>query len=100
MRLLTLSLLLLAASASAQSTYFVAPNGSPLGSGAITSPLTLPAALGRVAPGDTVFVRGLSEGQQVVVSALNVATNGMQIRVPETGSNGATARVETEVGEN
>ncbi len=49
---------------------------------------------------DTVFVRGLSEGQQVVVSALDVATDGMQIRVPDTGSNGATARVETKVGEN
>lgn len=55
---LPLLALLLAASASAQSTYFVAPNGSALGSGSISSPLTLPAALGRVAPGDTVYVRG------------------------------------------
>jgi hypothetical protein len=59
MRFFLLSAFLLVAPASvAQSTYFVAPNGSPLGSGAISSPLTLPAALGRVAPGDTVYVRG------------------------------------------
>ena len=56
MRRLLLSFLL-AASASAQSTYFVSTSGTPLGSGAITSTLTLPAALARVAPGDTVYVR-------------------------------------------
>ena len=58
MRHLPLLLLLVALGASAQSTYFVAPNGSPIASGAISSPLTLTAALGRVAPGDTVYVRG------------------------------------------
>lgn len=56
MRLLLLSFLL-ATSASAQSTYFVSTSGTPLGSGSITSTLTLPAALARVSPGDTIYVR-------------------------------------------
>ena len=50
--------LLLAASAAAQSTYFVAPGASPIGSGTIESPISLAAALARAAPGDTVYVRG------------------------------------------
>lgn len=56
--LLLFTLLAATASASAQQTLFVAPTGSPLGSGTMTSPLTLPAALGRAAPSDTIYVRG------------------------------------------
>ncbi|PAP75395.1 right-handed parallel beta-helix repeat-containing protein [Rubrivirga marina] len=74
MRLVLLLALLLAAPASvAQSTYFVAPNGSALGSGAIGSPLTLPAALSRVAPGDTVYVRG---GAYASSSSIRFQTSG------------------------
>ena len=74
-------LALLATAASAQTTYYVAPNGSPLGSGSMASPLTLPAALARVAPGDTVFVRG------------GAYASSSPIRIDKSGADGAYVHV-------
>ena len=42
---------------SAQTTIFVAPNASVLGSGTLESPVPLSTALSRVTPGDTIYVR-------------------------------------------
>lgn len=88
--LLVLSFLLaaLATVASAQTTYFVAPNGSPLGSGTIGSPLTLPAALTRVAPGDTVYVRGGAYASSSAIRFDASGADGAYIHVwayPEDG---------------
>ena len=63
--------------ASAQQTFFVAPNGSVLGSGTISSPITLPNALSRVAPGDTIYVRG------------GIYTSTSSIRIDQSGADGA-----------
>ncbi len=81
MRLVPLLALLLAAPALAQSTYFVAPNGSPLGSGAIGSPLTLPAALARAAPGDTVYVRGAAYASSSPIRFQKSGADGAYIHV-------------------
>ena len=57
--LFALALLAVAASASAQQSYYVDPNGSPLGSGTESSPLnTIAAAVQRAAAGDTIWVHG------------------------------------------
>ncbi len=57
--LFALALLAVAASASAQRSYYVDPNGSPLGSGTESSPLnTIAAAVQRAAAGDTIWVHG------------------------------------------
>lgn len=58
-RSLLVSLLLLSAvSARGQQTIFVAPTGTVLGSGTIASPVDIPTAFNRAAPGDTIYVRG------------------------------------------
>ena len=58
-RLFLLVALLSASGASAQKAVYVATDGSALGSGALASPLnSIAAALTRVVPGDTIYVRG------------------------------------------
>lgn len=57
--LLLLTLFAVAPSAAAQSTYYVATDGTDLGSGTITSPFpTVDRALDFAVAGDTVYVRG------------------------------------------
>ena len=84
-RFLTIPALLLAAGAApavlAQQTLFVAPTGSVLGSGTIESPLTMAAALGRVEPGDTVYVRG------------GTYTPGAPVRIDASGEEGARIHI-------
>ena len=56
---LLFALLAFGPGAAAQSTYFVATDGSDFGSGSIESPLaTVGKALDYAVPGDTVFIRG------------------------------------------
>ena len=78
--LLPLALLAVSA-ASAQTTYFVAPSGSALGSGTIGSPLTLPAALSRATPGDTVYVRGGAYASSSTVRIETSGTDGAYVHV-------------------
>ncbi|HMB91684.1 MAG TPA: right-handed parallel beta-helix repeat-containing protein [Rhodothermales bacterium] len=57
--LLMAVLVLCVAPVQAQQTVYVAPDGSPIGSGSLTSPVgSIATALTRVAPGDTIYVRG------------------------------------------
>ena len=56
---LLLGAALLVPAAAAQKAVFVAPDGSVLGAGTIDSPVgSIATALTRVAPGDTIYVRG------------------------------------------
>ena len=72
--LVLLAALVAVPAASAQSTYYVAPNGSPLGSGTITSPLSsITSALTRVVPGDTIYVRG---GTYTSASSIRITAGG------------------------
>ena len=80
MRLLVLCLALVALgpASAAQSTYFVAPNGNALGTGAIGSPFaSIARALEFAAPGDTIYVRG------------GTYASPSPIRIDESGADGA-----------
>ncbi len=65
-----------ASSGVAQKAVYVATDGSILGSGSITSPVrTIEAALTRVVPGDTIYVRG---GTYVSPSAIRIDDSGAE----------------------
>ncbi len=87
-RLLLLAALAAVPCARAQKSIYVAPGGSPLGSGAITSPVnTIPAALARAAAGDTIWVRG---GRYAP---------GASVRISKSGAEGAPLHIWAYPGE-
>lgn len=73
--LVALAAVLAAPTLSAQTAIYVAPNGSTIGSGTIESPVPLSTALSRVAPGDTVYVRG---GVYASSSSVRLDQNGTE----------------------
>ena len=66
------------ASATHAATVIVSPTGTDAGTGALASPLSLPAALTKIAPGDTILMRGgiYAYAVQITIDSANAGNAG------------------------